>query len=53
MSNPDKRPTWGLIIFGSLALAFIGLVISYKHTGGFTGLATLGTNRQAAPLVRG
>jgi hypothetical protein len=53
MSNPDKTPIWGLIIFGSLALAFVGLVISYKYTGDFTGLATLRTNRQTAPLVRG
>jgi hypothetical protein len=49
MSNSDRKRGWGFIFIGFLALALIGLVIAYKYTGDFTGLATLGTNRQMTP----
>jgi hypothetical protein len=49
MRNADQRRTWGFFVTGLLALTFIGLVIAYKYTGDFTGLATLGTNRQVTP----
>ena len=49
MRNSDQKPTWGFIVIGLLALTFIGLVIAYKYTGDFSGLATLGTNRQVTP----
>jgi hypothetical protein len=49
MRNSDQRRTWGFIGIGLLALTFLGLVIAYKYTGDFSGLATLGTNRQVTP----
>jgi hypothetical protein len=49
MRNSDQKRTWGFIVIGLLALTFIGLVIAYKYTGDFSGLATLGTNRQVTP----
>jgi hypothetical protein len=49
MSNSDRKRDWGFIFIGFLALALIGLVIAYKYTGDFSGLATLGTNRQMTP----
>ena len=49
MRNSDQKRAWGYIVIGSLALALIGLVIAYKYTGDFSGLATLGTNRQMTP----
>jgi hypothetical protein len=49
MSNSDRKRDWGFIFIGLLALALIGLVIAYKYTGDFSGLATLGTNRQMTP----
>jgi hypothetical protein len=49
MRNSYQKRAWGFIVIGLLALTFIGLVIAYKYTGDFTGLATLGTNRQMTP----
>ncbi len=49
MRNSDRKRDWGFIFIGFLALTFIGLVIAYKYTGDFSGLATLGTNRQVTP----
>jgi len=49
MRNSDQKRTWGFIVIGLLALTFIGLVIAYKYTGDFTGLATLGYNGQMTP----
>jgi hypothetical protein len=49
MHNSDQKRAWSLIVIGLLALTFIGLVIAYKYTGDFSGLATLGTNRQMTP----
>jgi hypothetical protein len=49
MRNSDQKRTWSFIVIGLLALTFIGLVIAYKYTGDFSGLATLGTNRQVTP----
>ena len=49
MRNSDQKRIWGSIVIGLLALTFIGLVIAYKYTGDFSGLATLGTNRQVTP----
>jgi len=49
MSNWDRKRDWGFILVGLLALTLIGIVIAYKYTGDFSGLATLGTNRQVAP----
>ena len=49
MSNLDPKRAWGFIVIGLLAIALIGLVIAYKYTGDFTGLATLGSNRQMTP----
>jgi hypothetical protein len=40
MRNSDQKRAWGYIVIGSLALALIGLVIAYKYTGDFSGLAT-------------
>jgi hypothetical protein len=49
MRNSDQKRGWGYIVIGLLAVALIGLVIAYKYTGDFSGLATLGTNRQMTP----
>jgi hypothetical protein len=49
MRNSDRKRVWGFILIGLLALTFIGLVIAYKYTGDFSGLATLRTNRQVTP----
>jgi hypothetical protein len=49
MRNSDRKRDWGFVLIGFLALALIGLVIAYKYTGDFSGLATLGTNRQVTP----
>ena len=49
MRNSYQKPTWGFIVIGLFAVTFIGLVIAYKYTGDFSGLATLGTNRQVTP----
>ena len=48
MRNSDQKRAWGYIVI-LLALSHIGLVIAYKYTGDFSGLATLGTNRQMTP----
>jgi hypothetical protein len=50
--NGDRerdRSSWRFMIVGILALALIGLVIVYKYTGDFSGLATWGTDRQLMP----
>jgi hypothetical protein len=56
MMEPDdnrdrehNRSDWRFIVVGILALALIGLVIVYKYTGDFSGLATWGTDRQLTP----
>jgi hypothetical protein len=41
MSNSDRKNDWGFVLIGFLDLALIGLVIAYKYTGDFGGLATL------------
>jgi hypothetical protein len=51
MRNSDRKRDWGFILIGLLALTFIGLVIAYKYTGDFSGLATLRTNRQVTSLI--
>jgi hypothetical protein len=40
MRNSDQIRAWGYIVIGLLAVALIGLVIAYKYTGDFSGLAT-------------
>ena len=49
MRNSYRKRDRGFIVIGLLALTLIGLVIAYKYTGDFSGLATLGTNRQMTP----
>jgi hypothetical protein len=56
MMEPDDhrdrerdRSNWRFMVVGILALALIGLVIVYKYTGDFSGLATWGTDRQLTP----
>jgi hypothetical protein len=49
MHNSNKKRDWRFILVGALALTFIGLVIAYKYTGDFSGLATLGSSKQGTP----
>jgi hypothetical protein len=51
MATPPNRQAvhWRFILVGIFALALIGLVIVYKYTGDFSGLATWGTSRQPTP----
>ena len=56
MMEPDdsrdrehNRSNWRFMVMGILALALIGLVIVYKYTGDFSGLATWGIGRQLTP----